>query len=311
MFCLAVILGSHMFGFNRPTFLNAGCLALLLMGCNVDAPQANDELENTGAVEVDNAADTTGWSWEKKQWWKNRARWRERRPERYEILQSGTCPGQVPPCYLSVFVDGMDIHTVAVDSFNQASMMRDRISYSYARQLAMTVDEAFEVIENALDDGYAPLAHYDSTFGYPTRISFDPEPWVTHDETNLEFSDFRIGHEPWDSSNVAARTPRYMADMPPPPPPPPEIIGGIESLRALVRYPEEADSIEGMVFVQFTVGEDGKVDDAQVLRGLGEDFDKEALRVVHLGRYRPAMVDGKPQRATVTIPIRFKRPEDR
>ena len=47
-------------------------------------------------------------------------------------------------------------------------------------------------------------------------------------------------------------------------------------------YPQSAidDGIEGRVFVQFVVNEDGSVTNAEVLRGLRSDFDEECVRVL-------------------------------
>ena len=67
-------------------------------------------------------------------------------------------------------------------------------------------------------------------------------------------------------------------------------------------YPEQAknDQVQGRVMVQFTIGSDGVVRDAQVLRGVREDLDAEALRVISSSpKWEPGMQDGK------AVPVSF------
>ena len=64
--------------------------------------------------------------------------------------------------------------------------------------------------------------------------------------------------------------------------------------------------------LSFTVTETGKVTDAKVLRGVHEDLDKEALRVVSSSPdWTPGMKDGKPVAVTYTFPVIFqtRKPE--
>jgi protein TonB len=76
-----------------------------------------------------------------------------------------------------------------------------------------------------------------------------------------------------------------------------------------IRYPQVAkeNGIEGKVFVRFIVNENGKVQDAQVLRGIGGGCDEEALRVVkEMPSWKPGKQRGKPVRVQFTIPIHFQ-----
>lgn len=75
-----------------------------------------------------------------------------------------------------------------------------------------------------------------------------------------------------------------------------------------VRYPDDAkaEGIEGRVFVRFTVKSDGSVDDAEIVRGVHETLDAEALRVVRASpEWKPGKQDGKPVDVAFTFPIIF------
>ena len=74
-------------------------------------------------------------------------------------------------------------------------------------------------------------------------------------------------------------------------------------------YPEKAKQagIQGRVAIQFTVGADGAVRDVKVLRGVNEDLDAEALRVVSSSpRWEPGMQDGKAVPVTFTFPVFYQ-----
>ncbi len=52
---------------------------------------------------------------------------------------------------------------------------------------------------------------------------------------------------------------------------------------------------------------DGRVTNVEVLRGIGDGCDEEALRVVNgMPKWKPGTKDGKPVRVQYTIPIVFK-----
>lgn len=92
----------------------------------------------------------------------------------------------------------------------------------------------------------------------------------------------------------------------------PRFPGGEEARIAYmvenVTYPEEAlkKKIEGVVYVSFVVERDGSISNVKVLRGIGGDCDKEAVRVVqNMPRWEPGKHRGKPVRVRFTMPIRF------
>lgn len=74
-------------------------------------------------------------------------------------------------------------------------------------------------------------------------------------------------------------------------------------------YPPNAidNHIEGRVVIQFTIKDDGTVGDARILRGVDDDLDAEALRLVKsLPPFKPAMRNGKAGETFYTIPITFR-----
>ncbi|AYA38637.1 TonB family protein [Hymenobacter oligotrophus] len=92
----------------------------------------------------------------------------------------------------------------------------------------------------------------------------------------------------------------------------PEFPGGeqalVEYLIQHTVYPKDArrKGITGKVYVTYTVGEDGRVGQVRVLRGLSPEADLEAKRVVEsLPRFRPGREYNVPTSFTYTVPIYF------
>jgi TonB family protein len=96
--------------------------------------------------------------------------------------------------------------------------------------------------------------------------------------------------------------------------PMPEFPGGNEALQKFmannIRYPQvcmELD-IQGKVYVRFVVNTDGSIVNVEVLRGIKDclELDKEAIRFVKsMPNWTPGMLNGKPIKAYMTLPIRF------
>ncbi len=93
----------------------------------------------------------------------------------------------------------------------------------------------------------------------------------------------------------------------------PEFPGGLEALLNYlsrnIRYPEEAHNAneQGKVVVKFVVDKDGTVCDAEILKGVSESLDKEAIRVVEsMPKWTPGTVKGQPVDCFFTLPINFK-----
>lgn len=76
-----------------------------------------------------------------------------------------------------------------------------------------------------------------------------------------------------------------------------------------IKYPEMAllQGIEGTVIVSFIVNTKGELKNIQVLKSIGGDCEKEALRVVNqMPKWKPGSQNGKPVSINMTIPIKFK-----
>jgi TonB family protein len=82
----------------------------------------------------------------------------------------------------------------------------------------------------------------------------------------------------------------------------------VDYLLQHTNYPRDArrKGIVGKVYVSYTVGEDGRVGQVRVLRGLSPEADNEARRVVaSLPRFRPGREYNVPTSFTYTVPIYF------
>lgn len=95
----------------------------------------------------------------------------------------------------------------------------------------------------------------------------------------------------------------------------PEPPGGIESFyRAITRevqYPEtdKENGVMGKVYVQFIIEKNGELTDVKILRGVSENIDREAMRVIKLvgtrQQWKPGKLKGNPVRTRIVIPIIF------
>ena len=77
-----------------------------------------------------------------------------------------------------------------------------------------------------------------------------------------------------------------------------------------IKYPEQAkqDNAQGRVLVEFTIGTDGNVRDVKVLRGVREDLDAEAIRVIESSpKWEPGYnAEGKAVPVSFNFPIVYK-----
>ncbi len=83
---------------------------------------------------------------------------------------------------------------------------------------------------------------------------------------------------------------------------------GLRDLQARMRYPEQARraGVEGRVFVQFVVDEEGRVTQPKVTCGIGAGYDEEAVRVVRQVRFRPGRHRGLHVPVKMTLPVTFR-----
>ena len=89
---------------------------------------------------------------------------------------------------------------------------------------------------------------------------------------------------------------------------PPELIGGLEGLQQRIQYPELARraGIEGTVFVQFVVDEQGNVQDPVCVRDPGGQTCEEALRAVRTSKFKPGRQRGQPVKVRFSLPVKFR-----
>jgi protein TonB len=88
----------------------------------------------------------------------------------------------------------------------------------------------------------------------------------------------------------------------------PEPIGGINGIQDKIRYPSKAikNNVEGRVYILAFVDENGDVTNAMVLQGIGSGCDEEALNAVKETKFEPGIMNGKPSKVQISIPIIFK-----
>lgn len=82
-------------------------------------------------------------------------------------------------------------------------------------------------------------------------------------------------------------------------------------LKNSLRYPQQAleNNVKGRVTVSFTVYTDGKVDEFNVLKGLGYGCDEEVIRLVKDGpKWSPTTQDGEPVDSEVRVRVKFAPP---
>jgi TonB family protein len=74
-------------------------------------------------------------------------------------------------------------------------------------------------------------------------------------------------------------------------------------------YPDAArkEGLAGSVDVRFTINKEGKVEDIKVMKGISNECDAEALRLIYLMTgWIPGKRQGKPVNTIVYMPIEFK-----
>lgn len=90
----------------------------------------------------------------------------------------------------------------------------------------------------------------------------------------------------------------------------PTLIGGYESIRKNLDYPEKAkeEAVEGTVMVRAFIDETGHVVNTYILSTVpkGFGFGSAARKVVKISAWHPAMKGDTPVRATAVVPVRFR-----
>lgn len=76
-----------------------------------------------------------------------------------------------------------------------------------------------------------------------------------------------------------------------------------------LKYPADAvrDGIQGRVMVEFVIEKDGKVSQVKVTRGVSEELDAEAVKVISASpKWKPGKVSGQKVRCRMTVPVEFR-----
>lgn len=76
-----------------------------------------------------------------------------------------------------------------------------------------------------------------------------------------------------------------------------------------LKYPQNAvrNGVQGTVTVQFIIEKDGKITDVKVVKGVDEELDAEALKVVSASpKWKPGKVGGVKVRSSLSLPIDFR-----
>jgi TonB family protein len=96
----------------------------------------------------------------------------------------------------------------------------------------------------------------------------------------------------------------------------PQFGNGWEDIKKYIldnfQYPQTAidDSIEGRVYLQFVINEDGSVSNAEVVRELRYDLDEECIRVIeNMPDWKPGKQRGEFVKVRFVIPFIFKMSE--
>lgn len=93
------------------------------------------------------------------------------------------------------------------------------------------------------------------------------------------------------------------------PVPPGGITGLTNYMIQNLTYPSAAKeaNVQGMVVVSFIVTAKGKVENVEVLRGIGSGCDEEAVRVIsNSGIWTPGKNGGNAVAVKMTLPVQFK-----
>lgn len=76
-----------------------------------------------------------------------------------------------------------------------------------------------------------------------------------------------------------------------------------------LKYPEKAvlEGVQGRVQVDFIIEKDGRVTEVSVAKGVSEELDAEAVKVISASpKWKPGRVDGDKVRTSMTIPVEFR-----
>ncbi len=88
----------------------------------------------------------------------------------------------------------------------------------------------------------------------------------------------------------------------------PEIIGGLPALYKEIRYPDAAirNGVEGRVFLQFVVDENGQASDIEIMRDIGSGCGEAAAEAIKKVSFTPGMQNGSAVKVRFSLPVTFR-----
>jgi periplasmic protein TonB len=102
-----------------------------------------------------------------------------------------------------------------------------------------------------------------------------------------------------------------LAAPPPPPPSAPVRVGGdikepkkIKDAKPVYPPVAMAAKVQGIVIIEATIGKDGKVKDAKILRGQPL-LNQAAMDAVNQWEFTPTMLNGQPVDVLMTVTVNF------
>jgi len=102
-----------------------------------------------------------------------------------------------------------------------------------------------------------------------------------------------------------------MAAPPPPPPSAPVRVGGdikepkkMKDAKPVYPPVAMAAKVQGIVIIEATIGKDGRVKDAKILRGQPL-LNQAALDAVNQWEFTPTMLNGQPVDVLMTVTVNF------
>ena len=87
----------------------------------------------------------------------------------------------------------------------------------------------------------------------------------------------------------------------------PDFPGGMGAFYKYIANNIKSTGYTGKVFISFLVEKDGSLTRIKIERGLSENADQEAIRLIRQSpKWKPGTLLGRPVRVFYTVPITFK-----
>lgn len=132
---------------------------------------------------------------------------------------------------------------------------------------------------------------------------------VRNQETNIELVESSEANSELVESSEASTDSIYNGKVDEMPTYPGGEMAMCEYIGRNIKYPQRAreNGIQGRVFVGLVIEKDGSISNVKVLKGIGDECDEEAVRVVKsMPRWKPGKNNGKLVRVSFCIPISFR-----